>query len=227
MTLSGATLVQTYLLDPLLNLVYPPVCVGCGRVGESLCIRCRTDLEQVSPVLDEQPLPPIRSVTAIGLFAGALQKAVHALKYEGLTDLAEPLGSLLAARLRAAALPPGLIAPVPLHASRLAQRGYNQSALIGQVLSKALIWPFDPGLLLRQRATASQVGLDYQHRQENVRDAFAVTDSSAVKGRDILLVDDVYTTGATLHECALKLEEHGARTIRAAVVGRAGSAGSS
>ncbi len=201
--------------------------MGCGRVGALLCDGCRASLERNAPILDEQPLPPIASVTAIGAFAGILQQAVHALKYEGMTDLAEPLGSLLAARLSAAALPPSLIVPVPLHASRLAQRGYNQSALLGRVLSTALAWPFDPALLLRQRATASQVGLNYQGRQENVRDAFMVTDSSVVEGRDILLVDDVYTTGATLHECALKLEERGARTIRAAVVGRAGSTGMS
>jgi ComF family protein len=199
--------------------------VGCGRVGALLCDGCRASLERNAPILDEQPLPPIASVTAIGAFAGTLQQAVHALKYEGMTDLAEPLGGLLAARLRAAAFPLSLIVPVPLHANRLAQRGYNQSALLGRVLSTALAWPFEPALLLRQRATASQVGLNYQGRQENVRDAFTVTDSSLVEGRDILLVDDVYTTGATLRECALKLEERGARTIRAAVVGRAGSTG--
>lgn len=217
---SSQTLLQTYVLTPLLNLVFPATCVGCGRVGDLLCATCRTEFAP-GVVSAEPPRSPLAAIAGLGVFAGPLQKAVHALKYEGLTAMAGPLGQHLAAEIQAQAWPPSLIGPVPLHVNRLARRGYNQAALLGMAVADRLDWQFKPDLLARQRDTPSQVGLTYQERQTNVKEAFTLTEGIAVQGADIVLIDDVYTTGATICACAQVLLDAGARSVRAAIAGRA------
>jgi ComF family protein len=113
-----------------------------------------------------------------------------------------------------------LLIPVPLGADRLRQRGYNQAGLISWPLSLALGIRHAPGALKRTRETASQVGLSRQERQENVRAAFAAT-PAWVRGRSVLLLDDVATTGATLSSCAEALFAAGARGVFALTVSRA------
>ena len=114
----------------------------------------------------------------------------------------------------------GLV-PVPLHARRLRERGYNQSHLLAAALAERVSLPVDDSMLVRTRYTLPQVGLSAQERQENVRDAFAcVSDSPA--GKLVVLIDDVYTTGATLNACALALRDRGAWTVSALTLARAG-----
>jgi ComF family protein len=169
----------------------------------------------------------LTALAALGIFEGALQQAVHGLKYEQLTSLAAPLGTWLADHVTRLGWPPSLIAPVPLHADRLAARGYNQAALLGQALAATLDWPWQPDLLTRQRATPSQVGLNYQERQANVKDAFVLNQPLPDPHPAILLVDDVFTTGATIRACADVLQAAGTGPVRAVVVGRARSPGQS
>ncbi len=220
----GWMLLKQHILIPALDLVFPPTCVGCGRVGMALCPECQITLTS-KPVTLTDPPPPLLAVGALGAFDGVIQAAVHALKYDRITALADLLGALLATFLREAAWPPGTLVPVPLHPRRLQQRGFNQAALLSRAIACELGWPCHEGLLQRVRETASQVGLDHQERQANVRAAFAVTQPAAIQGGSFLLVDDVYTTGATLHECAACLAEQGASAVRAIVVGRAGFTG--
>ena len=225
----GQTLLQTYILTPLLNLVFPPTCVGCGRVGDLLCATCLADLDPRA-VSEQLPRPPLAAIAGLGLFAGPLQQAIHALKYERITAMAVPLGNRLASEIQTQGWPESLLVAVPLHANRLAQRGYNQAALLGAATAARLGWPFAPDLLTRQRDTRSQVGLTYQERQTNVKEAFTPTGSqdvrgAEIRGADVVLIDDVYTTGATLSECAQALLAGGARSVRAAVIGRALFAG--
>lgn len=221
---NGWMLLKQYILLPALDLVFPPACVGCGRVGTQMCPECRAALTR-EPIIQQDVLPPLQAVGALGAFDGVVQAAVHALKYDHITALADLLGGLLVDLLRRAAWPQSIIVPVPLHPSRLQQRGFNQAALLGRAIARDLGWTCDENLLRRLRQTASQVGLGYHDRQANVRDAFAVDYPDRVQGAEILLVDDVYTTGATLHECAACLAEQGAGAIRAVVVGRAGFTG--
>lgn len=219
-------LLQTYIVTPLLNLVFPSTCVGCGRVGDVLCSACLSSLDPAA-IAAEAPRPPLAGLAGLGFFAGPLQEAIHALKYEGLTDIAAPLGDRLAAAIQARAWPRSLVAAVPLHANRLAQRGYNQAALLGEATAARLGWPFVPDLLARARDTRSQVGLTYSERQSNVKEAFTLDKRAEIRGADVVLVDDVYTTGATLGECAQAILAGGARSVRAAVAGRARFAGDS
>ncbi len=218
---TGWTFVQQHLLTPLLDLVFPPACAGCGRVGILLCDPCLATIRPVE--FHHQPdLAPLEALGAVGRYEGLLQRAVQALKYEGATALATPLGQQMARRIADAAWEPGVFVPVPLHQHRLATRGYNQAALLARAAASALGWPYRDDLLSRVRATHSQVGLDHQARQENVRDAFALASPESLQDRSIILVDDVYTTGATIRECASVLAAAGAGAVRAFVVGKTG-----
>lgn len=223
------TLLKQYLLFPVLDLVFPPVCIGCKRVGQTLCGQCMASIRDTAPDPLSAPLPSIQDLIALGIFDGLLQQAVHALKYEGQTALAAPLGNLLAEQVTRANWTPGVIAPVPLHKSREESRGYNQAAILGAHMAKCLGWDYAANSLVRTRQTQSQVGLDRHERRENVRDAFTVASPEAFQDRDVILIDDVFTTGATLRECATAVHCNGALNVRAVVVGKAkyGSQGSS
>ncbi|MBN1965602.1 MAG: ComF family protein, partial [Anaerolineae bacterium] len=187
---------------PLLDLVFPAACIGCGRVGTLLCPACAATITPVPPLRPTAAdgLAPLLELRALGLFADTLREAIHALKFSSLSSLAQPLSRLMADKVREAAWPPSRIVPVPLHANRQRQRGFNQAGLLAAGLADALGWPFDDTLLCRQQQTRSQVGLTRSERQRNVRDAFAVTGTASVQAEAILLVDDVYTTGATMLE---------------------------
>ncbi|MFL7794769.1 MAG: ComF family protein [Anaerolineae bacterium] len=113
-----------------------------------------------------------------------------------------------------------VIVPVPLHADRLRERGYNQAALLARELARQADLAIDEQVLVRKRATAPQVKLDANQRKENMRDAFCCPDDS-LAGKRILLIDDVCTTGATLEACAAALLESGAHSVQALTLARA------
>jgi ComF family protein len=150
----------------------------------------------------------------------ALRHAVHALKYEGLRVLSEPLGTLLAACWQAQGITVDLVLPVPLSRARERERGYNQSALLARAMAGQLALPCPGRLLVRQRNTRSQVGLSAQERWDNVWGAFACH-SAELGGQRVLLVDDVLTTGATLQACAAALRQAGASEVWALTLTRA------
>jgi ComF family protein len=173
-----------------------------------LCTRCRN-----TPLRIER----IRSAT---YFGGILQEAIHHLKYRGHTALAKPLGGLMAAYWQQHPMSADVIVPVPLHADRLRERGYNQAALLAHELARQARLAVDEQTLVRKRATTSQVKLDAKQRKENVHEAFCCSDGS-LAGKRVLLVDDVCTTGATLEACAIALQESGALSVQALTLARA------
>ncbi|MDL2269344.1 ComF family protein [Desulfosarcina sp. OttesenSCG-928-G17] len=189
--------------------VTSPMCPVCGlvfksRAGEDhLCGRCLSG---------ETPIFRARSM---GIYDQTLRAAIHALKFGHVIALADPLGALLGKTFRRHWQPGeiDLITPIPLHRRRFRQRGFNQSWLL---IRK---WRLPPSsalvrdLLVRTRATASQTGLGRKARRENIKNAFAVRDSTAVSGKRVLLVDDVMTTGATAEACAKVLLKSGARQV--------------
>lgn len=157
---------------------------------------------------------------SIGLYAGRLKDMIHRLKYKGFAHIGVSLGHVLADAFVDAAWPRrrSVIVPIPLHADRLAERGYNQAELIAQGLSSVLSLPLAVDALTRVRRTADQKHLLGASRARNVRGAFAVHRVSAVSDRDVLLVDDVMTTGSTINEAARTLKRSGARGVLGAVV---------
>lgn len=161
-------------------------------------------------VHDPLPLAQLRSVAA---FDGAARDAIHALKYEGMFGVAPALAGLMVERWPAWHSSFDLVVPIPLHPERERERGYNQSALLAERLCEELVLPGDREVLRRIRHTRPQVGLDREQRKENVAGAFVAL--SEVADLNILLIDDVCTTGATLSAAATALLDCGARQVSA------------
>ncbi len=151
---------------------------------------------------------------------GAIRQAIHHLKYRRRRELAGALGQLLASICQEEHAPTDVVIPVPLHASRLQERGYNQAALLAQGLVACVPCALNETDLIRTRDTAPQVGLKARERKSNVLDAF-VWRGASLDDVDVLLVDDVCTTGATLGACALALRRAGANSVRAVTLSRA------
>lgn len=222
-------------MTALLDLVFPPRCAACGGSvhAEPFCPVCAGAVDPVPPGCGRcgQPGPDVLcascalsppafdGVHAGGLFGGPLADAVHALKYGDRPALARPLGAWLARRAR---VPAGaLVVSVPLARGRRIERGYDQAALLADSLARAA----GAGgcrartVLRRVRETPPQVGKTRAERARNVAGAFEAT--RAVSGRDVVLVDDVVTTGATADAAAGALRRAGARSVVVVALARA------
>ncbi len=191
------------LFSTLLNLLFPPRCVSCGAGESWLCAACTDQILFYEPpwpqMLDQ--IWPLEDVRSAAHLVGPLRQAIHAFKYQGLRALAVQLGQVLYDCWDAEPWPADVIAPVPLHATRQRERGYNQSALLARELSRHTGLPVIEGVLLRTVATLPQVGMNAAERSANVRGAFTCQDDS-LGGQQVLLIDDVLTTGATIRACA-------------------------
>ncbi len=230
--------------DALLAVLLSPLCASCDRPLDAptrgpVCSACWQRVVPLPPPCCDrcaEPLPSWRAVSvdlrrcarcrrrppaiarahSIGAYEGALRAIVHAFKYDGRRSLAAPLAVLM--RQRGAEVLEGVdyAVPVPLHRSRLRQRGFNQAADLACRLGVPV-----HDALRRTRATPSQTDLPASRRHANVRDAFALRRRLRVAARCVLLVDDVTTTGATLEACARVLLAAGAREVRALTAARA------
>ncbi|HEX7591232.1 MAG TPA: ComF family protein [Candidatus Limnocylindrales bacterium] len=215
--------------NSLLDLALPPACAGCSSEGTVLCDSCNRELEVRLELRAGVPLGlpsevpvPLTQLEWCAPFSGTVRVALHQLKYSGERRLAEPLGRALAARWRVAGAGGELIVPVPVHARRARQRGYDQAVLLARETSRNLRLPWLPALV-RTRATAPQFDLGRRARAGNVAGAFALAgppERRAVEGAWIVLVDDVATTGSTLVACAAALYEAGAMAVSALTVAR-------
>jgi ComF family protein len=204
-------------LELLASLVAPPRCAACDGPVEHLAAFCASCASTVDRAPRDDP-----TALAAFLYGGAVANAVSRMKYSSRPDLARPLGDLLwrAIAPHAPRLRDTVVVPVPLHPTRLAERGFNQSALLARRLAHHLGAEFAPLALVRRRDIPKQATLDRESRLENVRDAFAIRQVGRVRARAVLLVDDVCTTGATLAACAAALRGGGALEVATAVVAR-------
>jgi ComF family protein len=214
-SVSSLKLLAQQVITMGLDLIFPPLCVNCDRVGSFLCPQCVAASRRAA----ERSIPGLDGVQVWGDFEGAVRAAVHAFKYEGRTRLAGPLGALVVDGLATADWRTDIdvVTAVPLHASRLHERGYNQAALLAQVVAVARGWLFAPAAVHRIRQTASQVNLNAQERHLNVEAAFSA-EPSVVDGMRVLVIDDVLTTGSTLLACADALRDAGAARVYGATV---------
>ncbi len=230
-----------------LNLLYPPTCCACGSPtdGPGFCEACRARISLVRPPLCPVcgiPFPtqagadhacgrcllhppPYGRARACALYSTTLptedplKSALQRFKYNRDVSLAPVLADLLATHAPLLAGDYDVVVPVPLHNQRLRWRGFNQALLLARALDRRA--RIDPFTLRRHRATPSQVGLNEAERHRNVRDAFAVARPARICGRSVLLVDDVYTTGATVESCAVTLLDAGASRVDVLVLARA------
>ncbi len=218
------------------DLLFPPQCAGCGRQGVRWCQDCQHKVLPVPqpfcplcglPVsapgrcLKCQAQPPaFDALRSWAVFAAPLRQALHSLKYRRNLGLGESLARQMAPFVSGLEWKADVFLPVPLSASRLRERGYNQVGLVARPLALLLGWRYLPQALTRIRETRSQVGLTPTERRANVRDAFRAR-TSLVQGRRVVLVDDVATTGATLDAAAQALRRAGAIEVRAVTLARA------
>ena len=214
------------LFHSLFAVLFPDQCRVCAEPLEELtrvpvCRRCLDDLR---PLRGRRIRFDFQQARSFGAYEGALRQVVHLFKYQGMRPLAAPLATRLAAVFHQqqwdGAEFAGLVA-VPLAPSRQRQRGFNQAHLLARELGRQLELPVLDDTCRRVRATALQTGLTRAQRLENVRGSFAPGPRAhLLAGRDILLIDDVLTTGATLSACARTLGRAGARRICALTVAR-------
>ena len=227
---------------PLVKISRLPVCDGClqsirplsGKVcafcGERLIGPYQVTNQQGEAIcgLCRQSEPVFVKAAAYGSYEGGLRDLIHLLKYQHVRPAAAVLGRMLSEVVEhlapsfADSLP--VVVPVPLHASKRRERGFNQVELFTRSALKLRPAGLDlklcPGVLMRVRATASQTGLSIHQRRENMRGAFQVTDVADIENSNVLLVDDVMTTGTTVSECARILQRAGVARVYVATVAR-------
>jgi len=197
------------LVSGLLDLLSPPRCAACGALLEA---RVMGFCDACAPLLERAPrdLTSARDAAAC-LYGGPLRDALHRLKYEGASELAPALARLLAKPAGSFAGRVDCVAVVPLHARKLRQRGYNQSALLARPIARLLGVPCVPRLLVRTRDSGAQVGKNRSDRIGQLTGAMRA--SRRARARTVLLIDDVRTSGATLAEARRALYEAEVRDV--------------
>lgn len=227
------------LNQAILDLILPPHCVNCKSANSWLCQNCLNRISFIGTVIcqrcgapisstrstactscQQHPLHAIDGIRAVSIFEdNPIRPAIHVLKYQNHQAVAAVLANLLADAYRRYTLAVDLIVPVPLHATRLKERGYNQSELLAGQLSRLLQLPVDATTLQRIKKTEAQVALGAGERQKNVANAFAA--KTTLFDQKILLIDDVCTTGSTLDACATALKAAGAASVWGLTLARA------
>ncbi|MBA7559816.1 hypothetical protein ES708_01432 [subsurface metagenome] len=212
-----------------LDLLFPRWCVGCGREGSFICYSCRQTLPRIVPPLCPKcgrPQPSgvlcphcvswqaeIDGIRSPFRFEGVIQQAIYKLKYGNIRALAQPLVRLLRDYLLTYPVSGKILVPVPLHPKRLRERGYNQSGLLARELGNIIGLPVIDDCLVRLRHTSPQVKTStVTERQNNVAGAFSCR-GDGLRDKQVLLIDDVLTSGATLDACAAALKAGGATSV--------------
>ena len=212
-----------------LDLFFPQWCIGCGREGDYICRSCRQLLSPITPPVCPRCGRPqaggtlcpgcvnwqaeIDGIRSPFIFDGVMRQAIHELKYRNLRALAAPLAKLLHDYLIANLVPGEVLVPVPLHRKRWRERGYNQSSLLARELGRLTGLPVVDDCLVRQQHTPPQArSANVSERQSNVAGAFTCRDGR-LRGKQVLLIDDVFTSGATLNACAGALKSAGAASV--------------
>ena len=221
------------MFNKLLNILFPESCPLCQRPSldhntAPICTECwqgirphngprcqkcgKPFVSGISTTCADciQSEPYFRNASSFGPHNGALKKAINLFKYHGIKRLAGPLSDIM---LRMNIPPVDTVVPVPLHKKRLRQREFNQSALLAKNTAKTLDISLILDCLVKIRDTTPQVGMNSKSRLKNVKKAFIIKDSSIIRNRNILLVDDVFTTGATVRECSRMLKKAGAHNV--------------
>lgn len=219
----------------MLDLLYPPECGGCGRVGSRWCSDCQRRVNILDGFLcdicglprDQAGVcdacltdrPHFRALRAWAVFDEPVQTALHKLKYRRDISMGDSLALQMMTFVKDLNWQIDMIVPIPLGRQRLKERGYNQVTMIAKPLALALNIRYAPNELVRRKETRSQVGLTRAERKANMHQAFQA--GAGVIGKTILVMDDVSTTGSTLSSSAEALSSSGAKDVYALTVARA------
>lgn len=219
-----------------LDWVYPPSCAVCEKPGYALCLNCSNEILFISgkvcsicgvPIHGNRDVcqeccehqPAYDGMRNVAFYGGVIRECVHALKYQNNQSLGRYFSDLMLPIVLNAEWHVDVVIPVPLSRERYKERGYNQAAAIARPLAIVLEKPFVPFGLAQIRDTKSQVGLSGEQRRQNVVGAFKAI-PELVNGKNILLVDDVMTTGSTMESCAKALKVAGANKVYCITIAR-------
>ncbi len=212
-----------HIFKGFLGLLFPQKCLGCGTKNVILCDKCLNSLP-------EAPVTEMRGIFAATSYQDEIvKKAIRLLKYHGIKSLAEPLAELIYRRLKEIRFPLGnrisksdcMIIPIPLSKKRHRERGFNQTELIGRFLSDKMSIRMAANVLYKIKETISQVEIkDREKRLKNLEGAFEVKNAEIIKNKNIILIDDIATTGATLSEARRILKTAGAKKVIGLVVAK-------
>lgn len=229
------------LWKTILEIIFPKKCIGCNQIDKNfLCQNCQQKIQKIDyffcPVCKQgsfegythsfcQYRTSLKRVIAPFKYQGLIKEMIRQFKYCGIRELGEDFSKLIAEFLENRKIELSsdyILVAVPLHQDREKERGFNQAEKLAKSLSEKLSLQHNPRLLLRNRDTPSQIKLSKKERQNNVKGAFSInldfTDS--VKNKNFILVDDVFTTGATLNECAKVLKRLRAKEVWGMVVAK-------
>ncbi len=225
----------------LLDLFFPKRCVGCGSVGRYFCAHCRLRIrniepyETICPVCEKSAISgmthprcrtryTIDGLTSFFHYSGVIQRAVKAIKYRYVSDMVGELVSHIqpiwieTIRMHKKSY---TMLPIPLHPGRMRERGFNQAEIFGKALAAVLNMEINQSILIRRRFTTPQVEMkDRETRLKNMAGVFALNTRAGFVGNDVLLFDDVFTTGATLRSAAGVLKRAGARYVWGVTIAR-------
>lgn len=228
----------------ILDLIFPKRCVGCGKFGGYFCAACRLKMrtvllsETICPVCEKSAVAGIThptchtkytvdGLTSFFHYRGAVGKAVKTLKYRFVSDIAEAFVSQVSMNALSDILYTNdrkvVFVPIPLHRERLHQRGFNQAEVLGVLVAKRLQIPMRTDILVRTRATTPQVEMKHKEdRLQNMHGVFSINQKLAhvVKDTQVILFDDVFTTGATMRAAASVLKHAGAKRVWAVTMAR-------
>ncbi|MGB5218102.1 MAG: ComF family protein [Smithella sp.] len=235
------------VLHDVSAVIFPPQCLGCSEIidqgdGRIFCPSCEAKIHFITgsichicgTTFPDSPAdnhlcgeclenkPHFSCARAIFSYEDVILNSIHQFKYKN--DIS--IGEMLASFMADFSFPDidftdySLMVPVPLHIKRLRERGFNQSLILARAIGRKQQIPVNFSLLKRHKYTLTQTGYHKQERKQNIRGAFEVTDSKKITGRNILLIDDVYTTGATVNECAQILIKAGAQKVSVLTLAR-------
>lgn len=230
-----------------LDLLFPRTCLGCNKSGQYFCPTCIQKIKlidsQICPVCEKsspfgqthrfcQKNRSLDGLISFFVYEGMIRKAIHQLKFKYVTDLADEFFKIIldiwredkndrfCQMKRFVEEKKPIIVPVPLYWLKENQRGFNQAEIFAEKLAKSWNLEFKKDLLIRSKFTQSQVGLSEEERQKNIANAFFYNSNIKYPVSNIILLDDIWTTGATLKTCASLLKKSGAKTVWGLTIAR-------
>lgn len=223
----------------LLDLVFPKTCLGCGKESKYVCDSCLTKVKVLKPAcpycekasIDGFTHTKCRKkygldgLTSIWKYEGVIKKAILALKFKYSTEVGKELAAIFVQQLMTGSdlVKEEVLVPVPLYWLRENVRGFNQSEEIGKIIAKEMGWKFVPDLLIKNKSTTSQVELSVEDRKQNLHGVFSLNPihkSIILNLKSVILFDDVFTTGSTLHEAAKVLKHASVEKVWGITVAR-------
>lgn len=235
------------VLNDMSEVIFPPQCLGCAEIlhtfnDQIFCPTCKEQIHLITgsichicgTTFPDSPAeshlcadclekkPYFSCARAVFSYENIILNAIHRFKYKRHISIGETLASFMTdfqfPNIDYADY--SIILPVPLHIKRLRERGFNQSLILARAIGEKHQMPVDFSLLKRHKFTLTQTGSNKKERKQNIKGAFEVTDKKKIAGKSIILIDDVYTTGATVNECAKTLIKAGAQKVSVLTLAR-------